>query len=431
MTLLTRNTTPAERARGCVFSELFRDQASVLRNGGVLTGTPVIDKGVTLDGLTQSLAYHEPSSYFVGDSISFVIEFYPVYAANTDHDEYLFAGDGDYYVRKLDLAGSYDLRIRLGNTTTENIPIATYGSYWLAGQRNQIAVSSTSGDTKVWLNGVLVSNAATVWNPTEVIVFDIGIRSATGGRFAGTISKFQIYNRKLTAQEVADFYNGTVYDYRNQQSLHLPMGMDQHDPSNVRTLDVSGNARHATFGDGVTPTTYPTKLGDRHGYDFDGGSDYMTVVGTGVYNSAETTIAVEFWPDREDTIYLFDSTNLNRYLCYLTGTGRISIFFGQTEILSVDRANYQEYWHKGGQNLIVMTGKTGENNLWLNGVQLVENGSVAWTAKDPSELFIGTAYNFSIKNNGRMASFQVWQSILTPLQIMDLTIRSGIKVNNV
>jgi hypothetical protein len=49
-----------------------------------------------------------------------------------------------------------------------------------------------------------------------------------------------------------------------------------HDPTNVRTLDVSGNGLNGTFGDGVTGTTFPTKLNDRRGYYFDGG-DYLAL----------------------------------------------------------------------------------------------------------------------------------------------------------
>jgi len=36
MSLLVKNTTPAERERGCVFSELFRDSSSIVRNDGTI-----------------------------------------------------------------------------------------------------------------------------------------------------------------------------------------------------------------------------------------------------------------------------------------------------------------------------------------------------------------------------------------------------------
>jgi hypothetical protein len=61
------------------------------------------------------------------------------------------------------------------------------------------------------------------------------------------------------------------YLYRNSALLDLPMKMEQHDPTNVQALDVSGNDNHAQLGDGSTPATYPTKRTIGRGYSFDGG----------------------------------------------------------------------------------------------------------------------------------------------------------------
>jgi len=57
--------------------------------------------------------------------------------------------------------------------------------------------------------------------------------------------------------------------------LFLPMTDATHDPSNNRTLDVSGNGNHCIFANGYTSSKFPTKLGDSRGYSLDG-NDYFT-----------------------------------------------------------------------------------------------------------------------------------------------------------
>ena len=82
-------------------------------------------------------------------------------------------------------------------------------------------------------------------------------------------------NAKMDPQYSGYFDNAIGSTYSDSSVLDLSFLSSQHDLSNVQTLDVSGNAKNAEFGDGVTPTTYPTKLGKR-GYSFDGG-DYLKV----------------------------------------------------------------------------------------------------------------------------------------------------------
>ena len=47
MSNLINNSTPAERAVGARFAENFETAQAVVKNGGTITGTPVIDNGAT------------------------------------------------------------------------------------------------------------------------------------------------------------------------------------------------------------------------------------------------------------------------------------------------------------------------------------------------------------------------------------------------
>ena len=422
MTLLSRNTTSAERARGCVFSELFRDGESIARNGGTVTGTPAIDKGITLNGTTDYVTYDAVGSFFASSSISIVVEFWPDFAANANGLYYLFDSEGaGYYVQKRDNASNNVMRIILGMTFIDDIPYATYSSYWLTGQRNVLVVSSVSGATNAWLNGnQILVNDVTVWTPKLSSFLRIGARYDALVFFDGRITKFQIYDRLLTAGEAADFYNGAIYSYRNEPSLNLPFGMAQHDPTNTRSLDVSGNARHATL------VGTPTKLGDRPGYELNGSTQYMTVVGTGVFNAAGVTIAVEFTPDFAADYDAFQSpfcsSNPDRYfvLKYSNASSNIlQVYLGNTVVRSIPYADYYLYWFKGRKNLLVISGTSGDIRFWLNG-NLIATSAVVWAAKDPAVLFIGQDYSGGSRFNGKIHSFRVWREALTLLQVADL-----------
>jgi hypothetical protein len=80
-----------------------------------------------------------------------------------------------------------------------------------------------------------------------------------------------------------------------------------HDPVNVRTLDVSGNGLNATFGDGVTPASYPTKLAAR-GYYFNGNS----------YLNVGLAPLLDFTTTGTTVIFLTPASDPTSYRCVIT-----------------------------------------------------------------------------------------------------------------
>jgi hypothetical protein len=90
------------------------------------------------------------------------------------------------------------------------------------------------------------------------------------------------------------------------------MTMEAHDPTNNRTLDLSGNGRHLTLGDGSTAGTFPTKLVDKRGYKMDiGNTDYFRIPGSAVP-----------WTSNRVTFEAYVTTVTN-------DTGGYYIYFGQ------------------------------------------------------------------------------------------------------
>ena len=288
MSLLTKNSQPAERAVGCVFAENFVSQADVELNGGTVTSDPTIDFGATFDGTNDYITYALEGNEFDSAEISFVIEFTPDFAYNEDTIRNIF-GTSNYYILKRNNINDNELRLVLGGTVIADIAEGTYSSYWKVNERNVLVVSGTTGNTSVWLNGNnILDEDDTAWTQNSDTTLNIGASSGGAGFFDGKMNSFKIFKSLLTAQDALNFYNNSTYNYRNKAILDFPMGMAQHDPTNVRCLDVSGNGKHAQFGDGSTPTTYPTKLSKR-GYS--GAGDYM-ITDSGIVSSTPATITM-------------------------------------------------------------------------------------------------------------------------------------------
>lgn len=272
MSLLTRYSTPAERNRGCRWADRFESQALVEQNGGAVTGAPVfsVENGVTLDGAADYLDYDLAGTEFDSDPISIVVDFSPSvdYTFNANLALIDSTAGQTYLVMKRNNASSNGLLIFLGNTSVVTIAQATYGPLWLTNQRNSLTISSTSGDTDVWLNGTqILSNHATAWNPDQPPALRVGADIAGASFFPGTIHSVQVYKAKLTAQEAADFYNRSAYNYLESALGIWQCRSEDHDPTNTQTLDSSGNGNHLTL------VSAPPKISDRHGYRFDGATD--------------------------------------------------------------------------------------------------------------------------------------------------------------
>jgi hypothetical protein len=284
MSLLAQNSTPAEILRGISFSEGFRNRLNVARNNGLITGNPVVCDGAMLDGTNDYITYGLNGSEFDSDEISIVIEFWPDFDWDADKRIVLLdTNSNDYRLQKLQNSGANALSLFMGGSYIADIASSAYSPYWKQGEKNTIVISGKSGDTSVWLNGIaILLNDTSVWagSVTTVDLF-IGVASTAINLFDGTIKQVKVFKSLLTEQEAKDFYHDTTYSYMDKAILNLPMRACQHQPSNSRTLDVSGSANHAVFGAG---SAEPTKL-QRRGYSLDGVNDNFSglVSPTGSY----------------------------------------------------------------------------------------------------------------------------------------------------
>lgn len=225
----------------------------------------------------------------------------------------------------------------------------------------------------------------------------------------------------------------SIYNYQNNAKLWLPMTAACHDPSNVRTLDKSGNNLHATFGDGATPATYPTKLSTR-GYSFNG-SMYLNV-GTTVLLDFTTmgTLVVLFKPTLPPINYRAIITKQN----WLGGANGYSIYLNYpvvSTIVDIRQVAVANVVNVASPNVdhsqahfLSSRWDTSKLKLYLDGYQSEVNQTVNATPAGFNFFIGGTStYNFT----GDIYFVGAWNYALTELQLRDLEARLKRQINDV
>jgi len=165
------------------------------------------------------------------------------------------------------------------------------------------------------------------------------------------------------------------------------------------------------------------------GYDLDGTSDYLLNSNvTGIYNNTYQTIVVAFKPDfaYNDNVfhYFFDSTSGSRYNLAKSNTAgsyALLLYFGNTGIASITISTYSPYWKQHGINILIVSGTSGNNNVWLNGFQILINNTTSWSAAASTSIWLGSSYASSLFFDGEILHFSTYSILFSPTQARFLT----------
>jgi len=425
MSKLVQNCTAAERMRGCTFAETFKDSSSIALNGGTISGTPIVKDGINLNGTTDRVLYQSLGRE-VQPTISIVVEFVPDFATTEDATRYIIDSSGPasgrIIIRKDNNAASNTLRLYLGQTNLiEAIAEATYSPYWYVGKRNVIVVSSISGATNMWLNGIqLLTNDTTAFTYDSITSLYVGSTNSGTSFFDGRILSLKVFNTLLTAQEALDIYNNTTYEYMNNAIINLPCTHEMHDPTNSKALDMCNNYDATITG--------ATKLSTR-GYEIAAsGTELLSFGDVTELNSASSfTISFLFDPQvvlMSDTGYFImklidSSTDLRIYqsvlgfICRITGThGLFNIVDNVTNNVGISFV----FDGSGAANADRLKG-------YLNGreVALSYTGTIPATTYDLVTKPLTIGYG-ATGLHSYMKHFILHQEPLTPTQVADLHI---------
>ena len=236
---------PSPASSRTIFREEFRSAAAVVANGGVLTGSPVVNRGMVCDG-TQYATYAIPGSLLTRDRISFVCRFTPGFVP----------GDGDYYTFFDSAAANRSAcYITLGGNLIvyfggvfASVSVAAYQAHWIIGKQNTLTVSANGATVDVWLNShQIIAGAALAFGSMIVYSLFIGARYDGNYNFLGTIHSLKIRSETIDANDVAAIQTNSLYSYRNKASVYLSMA-DQTAIPNPTNLLVDGDMEAAGVG---------------------------------------------------------------------------------------------------------------------------------------------------------------------------------------
>lgn len=213
----------------------------------------------------------------------------------------------------------------------------------------------------------------------------------------------------------------------SKASVWLDMKSQTSDGTNQITQDKSGHGRDFKLGDGTTSSTFPTFKGP--GFDFDGTSDYMlNDNASGIYNNSEQTIVMcfspEFFADYDSYRYLFDASSGNRYLALKfnnAGSNVIQFQLNGTNIDFVAESVYKPHWKAYGKNVLVVAAKSGDTDAYLNNGRIITNDNSAWTAGNPSEIYLGASNNNTNNFPGKVYHFSTYPFKFSPVQVEQFT----------
>lgn len=435
---LIAKANPALRARGLIFHEDFESAASVIENGGVVTGTPLTTKGRFLGGGTNSLNYPTIQSQLSAlGKLSVLIKDLHL-PSNVTADQIVVSTvfDGNLIGWVIWISGG--LLYFHSNGRGGNIAIS---SGQILGDTVFVFDGSQPDATKLilYLNGVpqaVPNNFLSALGPTSDSLKLSGAGNAAYKLTGGSFGPVSIYNAALTSDEVMDLHSNSSFVYEKRSSLILPMRLQDHDISNVRTLDVSGRGNHFTLGDGVTPATYPTKLTSGRGYSFDGVNDYVVSACTvgDLLTAGEGTIIVTMKALAAAPVagipYLGSIILMDRFAA---AGGYIHIV--QANIGGLDRiwvcgfdiAERQIGVEYGIGETMVIGWVHHDGNLYAykNGVLI---GTVALSGAiwlhAPHNIYIGAPQILGTPFNGEIYGVEMSKNAMTEIQMKDYSLRT-------
>jgi hypothetical protein len=252
-----------------------------------------------------------------------------------------------------------------------------------------IAVTLTTSDVKIYINGVEDTTASSTYSTIQNGGADlqIGRRGTNSGYnyFDGKIDQLRIFNRGITPQEVSTLYNESTSTASNINPLSDGSGVA------LYTLDYDASDASGSY-DG-TPTDIEFGVGGKinYGARFNGSSSKITLPTGSPFNDSDTIKAVSIWVKADTStsrVYAFSisstsNTNDYFYIGYLGDLNRIYVAVRDGSS-SNQNQRYANITPDTNWNHIVaqLNGSTVE--IWMNGVQLTVVDGISGTATSSS-----------------------------------------------
>jgi hypothetical protein len=400
---------------------------SGVMNNGVGFST-LIGGYFSFDGTDDKILYPLNSTYDISQSITIEAHIRPL--------NYTSAGGGGMIITKvasyyLELALNGKIRVYFGGLNSPGYHESVGTVYLNVWTHVAITRDFANNTINIYINGVLdrtVSGITGNITVQQTYGLSVGGYSAGGYLFIGHIACGKIYNRALSAAEVAQLYNATKDRYSYKADI-IKNGL-------LLNYDISSNLSY------TSPDTYiqstinnypglvvngPTYSSNNGGYlNFDGTNDHILV-----YNSpfgfTSESFTYSYWiyinsfttnlANQGPIPYYKGDYQINGYYSQIGSDG--SYFFGTNQGGAMQFSGTAAATFTTGVWYYISDVRNGSSvRIYVNGI---DRTSVAGTHINPSYsnsgLYIGS-YRTFIFSNIRIGNFKVYNRALNSTEIL-------------
>ena len=289
-----------------------------------------------------------------------------------------------------------------GDTTIEN-------DIWY-----QVAISWTGSVVYGYLNGTQDAIVSNVFTWDNVINPTVGMYNSTSELF-GQTQNLLIFNRVLSATEIAQIYEDTTFDYWMDEVSHWDM-------SEVNPQDVGwkGNGNDGT-GTGLVASTDIVYEDGEWGTEFDGSSESVSLGTIGLTDTDQSIVVKAKTPSDSEYGYFFSSRNssVGGLSLFLTNS-KMRVIIGNTENAESSTDIDDDQWH----HLVVSYDSGNSINYYLDGASDGEDTSVTGTWNSTIPTVVGNRPAGTSWYEGTIADLTLYSIPLTHLQVESIYIDS-------
>jgi hypothetical protein len=418
MSLLTQNSTPAERAVGCTFAETFENSEAVARNGGTITGA-TINNGGTFPNAGDKILYSGQGAKF--DNITKASVIAKVNVTSATGYQTLFT------VRD---AGAAPCRLEVGINTSNakmycysNVSGIQLSTNEVADGEHTLAYIFDGTNLTFYVDGVANGSVAFTLGTSQSDVY-VGNLSSGTQEWVDEIKWVKAFGDELTAQDTINYHNNSNYNYHNEAVFDIQMTAETYDPTNTRYLDVSSNANHADEAGN------PVKQSKR-GVQLDGSADRLTSSSTYAFTGQCLSFACLFKSDLDGQVKAisFHGLNTTRYGWELyTSSGKSLVLRGgaTAPTLATPAGTVN-----GGKWIPVVCTIDDSGNASIYTNEHSVSGTVTAPLATAGNFIVGSYPDGTNAYDGTFKQFQAWDFCLTPLQAQDKIIEMLSTINQV
>ena len=402
--------------------------------------------------IKQALDFDGAAQYIMSTSTAFDVNYFTL-SAWVKMDNAPDATSNQYIIQKGDDTAStlsYSLNIvnsapdylvcKRGNGTSQSSSgsgaATAFSNFKSDRYYHLVCVYDTDNKIKIYVDGAFKDSAAhtgtTLVSASELKI-GYGTFSSNNRFFNGKIDDARIFNRALSAQEIANLYNSAKSNYiaaPPREGLVGYWNMDSNDSTATKVYDKSGQNNYGApngFYTGLAPTSTPGKI--NQAIDFDGSNGSISVPDSAsldIFNA----ITVSIWVKADaldhagggNNARVIDKGGGGAYILYITNTGIIVFsLIGVTDNSSATAAGVfktGQWFHISG----VYDSATGIRDIYINGVanSSAHETGLTGTISNGGNLIIGDNGTKVRLWDGAIDDVRIYNRALSAQEIMNL-----------